>query len=102
MSYGESLNLTNKVQRRYAQRPITKDVFVLLNENYVDVVDVIPSSLSVVRDLGRILWLTYGGVLKQYDIINNKPLADIGLVTRIPGKKTKIMDYMVDEKTGNI
>ena len=55
VSYGESLNLTNKVQRRYAQRPITKDVFVLLNENYIDVVDVIPSSLSVFRDLGRIL-----------------------------------------------
>ena len=41
-------------------------------------------------------------MLKQYDIINNKPLADIGLVTRIPGRKTKIIDYMVDEKTGNI
>lgn len=102
VSYGESLKLTKKVQRRYAQRPITKDVFVLINENYLDVVDVIPSSLSVYRLIGRILWLTYGGVLKQYDVVNGKLLPDIGLVTRIPGKKTKIIDYMVDENSGNI
>ena len=85
VSYGESLKLTKKVQRRYAQRPITKDVFVLINENYLDVVDVIPSSLSVYRMIGRVLWLTYKGVLKQYDIVNGKLLPDIGLVTRIPG-----------------
>lgn len=102
VSYGESLKLTKKVQRRYAERPITKDVFVLINENYLDVVDVIPSSLSVYRLIGRILWLTYRGILKQYDIVNGKLLPDIGLVTRIPGKKTKIIDFMVDENSGNL
>ena len=75
---------------------------MLLNENYLDVIDVIPSSVSVYKLIGRVLWLTYTGILKQYDIINCKLLPDIGLITRIPNKRTKIIDYALDESTASI
>ena len=102
VTYGESLCLSKAVQRRYAMRPVTKDVFILINEAYIDVINVVPNSLSMYQDIGRIMYLNNDGVLKQYDVVNNDRLTGINLITRIPSKKTLIIDYLLDSETGNL
>ena len=102
MSYGESLQLSKNVQRRYINRPVIKDVFVLINEAYFDVVNVVPRSLSTFKDIGRLLYLLDDGNLHQYDIVNQTELPTINLASRLPSKKNKILDYLLDPETGNL
>lgn len=102
VSYGESLQLSKKVQRRYTKRPVTKDVFVVINESYFDVVNVIPQSLSHFNDIGRLIYLSDEGTLFQYDIINRNELPVTNLSSRIPSKKTKILDYLLNSESGQL
>lgn len=44
VSFGESMLLTKNIHRKYSQRPVMKNVFVLMEEQAYDAIDIMPNS----------------------------------------------------------
>ena len=102
VGYGESLLLSKSVHERYAQRPVIKDTFVLMEESSYDAIDIMPNSLSCIPQMGKLFYMNTDGVLYQVDIVNNMQLSPINLSSRVPMRQSKILDYILEPETGNL
>jgi len=102
IGYGESLKLSREIQKKYETRPVLKDVFITLQDLEVEVFDPLPRSLGVSTMTGRLGYLDKEGNLLEYDIPNQQKLRGINISSKVPLKKTKIMDYVFDDKAGRI
>ena len=102
VAFGESLKLSKEIQKKYEARPVTKDVFVTLQDLEINIIDLIPRSISVSTTTGRIGYMDKDGNLFQYDIANQQNLKSVNLSSKVPLKKSKIIDFAFDNKAGRI
>lgn len=102
IAYGESLKLSKEIQKKYEARPVMKDVFVTLQDLELGVMDLIPRSLSISTMTGRATYMDKDGSLYQYDIANKQALKSVNLSSKVPLKKSKIIDYAFDDKAGRM
>jgi len=102
IGYGESLKLSKEIQKKYETRPVIKDVFVTLQDLEIDIIDLIPRSLSISTNTGRVGYMDKDGNLYEYDIANKQNLKSVNLSSKVPLKKSKIIDYAFDNKAGRI
>ena len=102
LGYGQSLKLSKEIQKKYETRPVIKDVFVTLQDLEIDIIDLVPRSLSVSTSTGRVAYMDKEGNLFEYDIANQQNLKSINLSSKVPLKKSRIIDYAFDNKAGRI
>ena len=102
IAYGESLKLSKEIQKKYETRPVIKDVFVTLQDLEIDIIDLIPRSLSISTNTGRVGYMDKDGNLYEYDIANKQNLKSVNLSSKVPLKKSRIIDYAFDNKAGRI
>jgi hypothetical protein len=62
--FGESLILTKKLQNKYEERGVTKDILIYKEYKEYEVIDPLIRSVSVSGINGRVLYLTNDNILK--------------------------------------
>lgn len=102
VGYGESLKLSREIQGKYESRPVLKDVFITLQDLELEVVDPLPRSLCISSTTGRIGYMDKDGNMEEYDLANNQTLKGINLGSKIPLKRSKVIDFVFDNRAGRI
>lgn len=64
--------------------------------------DLIPRSLSISTNTGRAGYMDKGGNLYEYNITNKQNLKSVNLSSKVPLKKSGIIDYAFDNKADRI
>lgn len=102
VGYGESLKLAREIQYKYESRPVLKDVFIALQDLELEVVDPLPRSLCISSSTGRLVYMDKEGSVEQFDMANRQELKKLSLGSKIPLKRSKIIDFVFDNKAGRI
>lgn len=102
ITFGQSLALSKKVQGQYENRPVMKDVFTCLQDFEVNALDIMPKSVFVSEDLGRLIYIDKGSTLFQYDLVNGKLLKPLNIGSRVPFKFSKILDSLFDAQSDRL
>ena len=99
---GDSAILTKEIQSRFQSRPVTKDVFVTMQELELEVLDLLPRSLNFSTQTGRLCYMDKEGKFFEYDVPNKQKLKPISLASKVPLKKSKVIDFFFDDKSGRM
>ena len=97
---GERNLLKKNVQRRFANRSVSKDNIVMIQEETFSVSDILPRSVSSIPSIGRIFFMSSDANLNQYDLTNGTVLPSVDLSSKMPMKKDEILDYLLDGESG--
>ena len=79
-----------------------KNVFVVLQDFQVDVMDTLPNTIYSSSSTGRILYMDKGSNLSQYSLTEQKKLPQVFIGTRAPRKITKVLDSVFDDNTNRL
>lgn len=90
------------MQQRFQERPVTKNVFPLVEEFRYNALGVPPKTIHVMSDLGRIIYLDSETKLNQFDIASQNQLRSIPMGTRPPLKHYPIIDLVCDQTSRRI
>lgn len=102
IAYGESIVLSKEIQNKYQARPVVKDVFITLQELELEILDLLPRSLNFSTQTGRLGYMDKEGRFSQYDIANKQALRPISISSKVPLKKSKVIDFIFDDKSGRM
>lgn len=95
---GEVNLLKKTVQRRFANRSVSKDNVITIQEESFSVSNILPRSVSGIPSIGRLFYMSNDALLNQFDLTNNQMLPSVDLSSKIPMQKDEILDYLLDEE----
>lgn len=100
VGFGESLILSKEIQKRYEERPVSKDVFICLKDLEAESIDILPHCIFTSAETGRIMALDKDSHLHQYDLVSKKKLITLDLSIKVPLKESALLGAAFDHNSG--
>lgn len=100
VGFGESLILSKEIQKKYEERPVTKDVFVALKDMEVETINIMPHCIFTSTQTGRIMALDKNSHLHQYDLVSKSKLIPLDLSIKVPLKESALLGAAFDSNSG--